>query len=415
MLGTGVTEEGRVVTDRQAPGPAAPPGHHPIFQQFRSYAGEVDGSFWTDFLGVRARRSFHGPYDSSNGVGYLHPATQPVSNEYFEWISLLCAVRAAAEPFTMFELGSGWGRWLLRGALGSRQLGKTFQLIGVEAEPNHFRWMHTAFRDNGIDPEHHLLLDAAVGAAAGEAWFHVGDPRRWYGQALFAADQQPPSPAEPQPRCSAEEPPRGCAKVRVIALRDLLMRFPRIHLLNMDIQNAEADVVEGATEAIDARVELAHISTHSPEIESRLRAAFGRLGWLKVFDFACLGQRCTPYGDVGFNDGVQTWINPTASHLLTWFCEPALLHFMANHNGLLQHQLAEAAGAGLAREQQLEATRQALRETEAQLAALQAEAEWRRRHPVAAALGWRVVRAKFPGLAAGAKNVVRRLGRRWAG
>jgi FkbM family methyltransferase len=318
-------------------------GRHPIFGGFRPHTEPGDGRFWTDWLGVRARRAFHAHYDDGNGVGYLRPHVQPVGGEYFEWISLLCAAAAAEPPFTMFELGSGWGRWLLRGALACRQLGKDCRLAGVEAEPRHFDWMKTAFRDNGLDPDRHLLVNCAVGGGAGEGWFINGNSREWYGQSLLAADQLGWGAKEAalvgeSVTGDLADFRRDMAKVRVVPLADLLEQFPRVHLLNMDIQNAEADVVEGSAEAIDARVELAHISTHSPQVERRLRAAFARLGWVKLFDFECQGQRSTPYGEVGFVDGVQTWLNPTAAHLLDWLCDPPILRFCATQNCLLQQR-----------------------------------------------------------------------------
>jgi hypothetical protein len=106
----------------------------------------------------------------------------------------------------------------------------------------------------------------------------------------------------------------------------------------MDIQNTEADVVEAAADAINAQVELVHISTHSATVEDRLRSAFSALGWVKIFDFECQGQRHTPYGEMGFVDGVQTWINPTAMHVLRFFTEPSLFQFHTVHNCFLQQQ-----------------------------------------------------------------------------
>ncbi len=364
-----------------------PENRHPIFARFRPQDEAADGRFWTDWLGVRVRRSFHAHYDEGNGVGYLRPHVQPIASEYFEWISLLCAAAAASgPPFTMFELGSGWGRWLLRGALACRQLGKEFCLVGVEADPGHFEWMTTAFRDNGVDPEAHQLVQAAVGGAGGDGWFLSGDSRAWYGQSLLAADQV--NWAREQAELShavsgsdGAQQPRDLYRVRIVPLPDLLARHPRVQLLNMDVQNAEADIVEGSLESIDATVELAHISTHSPEVERRLRAAFARLGWLRLFDFDCQGQRCTPYGEVGFVDGVQTWLNPTATHVLDWMCDPCLLRFSAAQNGLAR-QTEERQALELAflrgKLQEAEDRRQLARQQQerAELELAQARQEW---------------------------------------
>jgi FkbM family methyltransferase len=376
-------------------------GRHPIFERFSAHAGPVHGSFWTDFLGVRGRRSFHTHYDESNGVGYLQPQVQPITSEYFEWVALLCAVAVAREPFTMFELGSGWGRWLLRGALACRQLDKEFHLVGVEAESRHFEWMRTAFRDNGLDPGDHLLVNAAIGGKPGEGWFMSGNAREWYGQSLLSSEQlewakREAARFQDSGTPETDEAAKAVQQVPIIPLSELLQKYPRTHLLNMDIQNAEADVVEGSADEIDARVELAHISTHSPAVERRLRAVFGRLGWIKVFDFEGQGQRNTPYGEVGFVDGVQTWINPTATHVLDSFCHPALLRFCVVQNCYLQqqrqHDLDLHALEVRALESKLQTATREKEETELVVAQLQRELERERNVTVLRVLGRRVKR-----------------------
>jgi FkbM family methyltransferase len=320
-----------------------PDSRHPIFKRFRPCTDRGNGSFWTDWLGVRVRRSFHSHYDGSNGVGYLRPDIQPPASEYFEWIALLCAVTAADVPFVMVDLGSGWGRWLLRAARACRQLDNDFRLVGVEPEPRHFDWMQTTFRDNDIDSDRHHLIQAAVGANSGEAPFVAGDSREWYGQSLLRTDQMNwaldrVAVSDQAPKGALEEAIE-IRTVRILTLAELLGDLPGVHLLNMDIQNAEADVIEAAATAIDAQVELVHISTHSVAVEDRLRSVFSGLGWVKIFDFECQGQRQTPYGEMGFVDGVQTWVNPTAMHLLKLLTEPSLFQFHAVQNCFLQQRI----------------------------------------------------------------------------
>jgi FkbM family methyltransferase len=289
---------------------------HPIFRRFSPAEVQDDGRFLADFLGVRARRAFHANYRDDNGAGYLRPDLQSVTSEYFEWISVLCAVAAATTDFTMIEAGSGWGRWLLRGAMACRQVGRGFRLVGVEAEPEHFEWMKAAFRDNGLEPDEHLLVNAAVAGRGGEGWFVTGDPRGWYGQSLVPEGDAP---------WYAQQPQMNVSRVRQVGLVELLQRFEKVHLVDMDVQGAEAEIVEAAADSLDRVVEMAHVSTHSHEVEERLRAGFTRMGWLPIFDFPCLGARHTPYGEVGFVDGVQTWIHPSAGHLLGWLADGAIL------------------------------------------------------------------------------------------
>ncbi len=48
----------------------------------------------------------------------------------------------------------------------------------------------------------------------------------------------------------------------------------------------------------------------STTIELGLRELFRGHGWQPVNDYACLSRNPTPYGEIEFGDGVQTWINP---------------------------------------------------------------------------------------------------------
>lgn len=317
---------------------------HPIFQRFSPAKTEHDGRFLVDFLGVRARRAFHGNYRDENGAGYLRPDVQSATSEYFEWISLLCAVAAAPGEFAMLELGSGWGRWLLRGAMACRQLGKGFRLVGIEAEPEHYDWMKTAFRDNGIDPDEHLLLYAAVAGTAGEGWFLTGNPSVWYGQSLLKDSEAPSVPREPEVSLS---------RVRKVGLTELLQRFEKVHLVNMDVQGAESEIVEAAAEGLDRVVEMVHISTHSHEAEERLRACLTRMGWLGVFDFPCLETRSTPYGEIGFVDGIQVWVHPTACHLLAWLADGPILRQLINQTNIEKDGRAAALNQVAILQQQL--------------------------------------------------------------
>jgi hypothetical protein len=47
-------------------------------------------------------------------------------------------------------------------------------------------------------------------------------------------------------------------------------------------------------------------------VESSLRRTLRRLGWSNAFSFPCYSESQTPYGDVRFEDGVETWVHPQA-------------------------------------------------------------------------------------------------------
>src|SRR5262249_58342963 len=162
---------------------AARPRHHSVSAKFPARPPAATGeAFVADFLGTVKRRE----YDP-----FPHTMSLEFNEEYFEWIDVLEAVVEAEGRFTMMELGAGFGRWLVRGALAVRQYhgGMPTRLVGVEADPTHFEWMLQNFRDNGLDPAAHQLVDAAVDAHDGEVRFLVDSPYAQWGQHIIRDPQ----------------------------------------------------------------------------------------------------------------------------------------------------------------------------------------------------------------------------------
>jgi FkbM family methyltransferase len=251
--------------------------------------------------------------------------------EYLEWIDVLESVEKAEHEFTMIELGAGYGKWLVRAALALRQRKPAISpfLIGVEAEPTHFQWMKIHFRDNGLDPDQHLLVQAAVAAEDGSALFLTGHSREWYGQSIVPDQWTSPPRSlrhtlailslrlhrknDEQPWLSAKK-----TKVKTISLRSLLRSLRHVDLIHIDVQGVEYDVLKAAASEIDEKVKRIHIQTHGKEtvgthgkeVEKELRDLFGSLGWIKINDYPVHSKSATPYGEISFVDGVQTWLNP---------------------------------------------------------------------------------------------------------
>jgi hypothetical protein len=150
--------------------------HHPVFSQFKPFAGSVPPEFEVGYIGTRTSREFLPAFTprSSPSVACSTPA---VDEEYFEWIDLLLSVRDAASCYTMIELGAGYGRWAVRAALAARQAGiENVQLGLVEAEPAHLEWLRQHLSNNGVSFAHARIYEGVVSDKAGKAEFYVGAP-----------------------------------------------------------------------------------------------------------------------------------------------------------------------------------------------------------------------------------------------
>ncbi len=321
--------------------------HHRIFYQFerKEKPPGTDPRYFTNFLGVKTAKKFI-DMDSPNFIKALEVENKGefprFSENYFEWIDLLEAVAAAKGKFVMFELGAGWGNWIVNAALAVKRYhgALPYTLVGVEAEPTHFKWMGQHLRSNGIDPSHHELLMAAVSDKDGTTYFPAGgNPAISYSQAITDKAYTPSTaqyinhsvqsvfkkiPTLIQTgrildlkRISGwvhrtfMDPPRTI-QVKTICLKTLLRSYDRVDLIDMDVQGAEYSVLDAAKNEIDAKVKKIHIGTHGPgrHIEKNLRVLFHELGWENKYDFENTSRVETEYGPIQFSDGIQSWSNP---------------------------------------------------------------------------------------------------------
>jgi len=293
----------------------------PIFEQFKRYKGPVpEGSIAVDFLGTMVRREFI-PSSIEPSTPVVETIYPQANEDIFAWVDLLNAVLKAGDSFTMMELGAGYGIWSVRAAKAIQQRrGIPFKLVAIEAEPQHFAWLQIHFADNGLNPADHTLVAAAVSDQPGTALFYIASPdaeasrpNEWWGQSLIKDYE---SVGEVTGKCHQGHAvavlQSGWQSVEVakVTLNDLLVSHSLVDFIHMDIQREELPVVRASIEALNQKVKFLHIGTHSEEIEDGLKEILNLHGWQCRADFAGGGTRSTSYGDLAFQDGVQSWANP---------------------------------------------------------------------------------------------------------
>jgi FkbM family methyltransferase len=275
-------------------------------QQFKPWAGVVPAGYWTDWTGLKTRAEvwkFTEDYMAIFNTTRHEVHTVEIDREHvIDWLPLVDAIDLSRDTFRMAALGAGWGRWLAAGGALAKQTGRAFFLVGVEADAEHFRWMIRHFEENGFDPSHYKLLEAAASAVAGTCRFAVGDSQAWYGQAVLK-----------------DEDRTTCARtVRAVTMQDILEEASPLDYLHMDIQGAELEVLSSHPDLLDDQVRLINIGTHSAEIESGLRKLFKWLEWEAIYDVKLGSSMLVRVGDsenvVEFGDGAQIWRNPKLRH-----------------------------------------------------------------------------------------------------
>ena len=289
---------------------SAAPEPHTVFSRFASYEGWAEPGFERGFYGINIRDWLYlGQSKGFTDRRAVHVGHPSVDEEYFEWIALLGAISAARGRFCMAELGAGWGRWMASAAVLCRQKGIEFSLIGVEAEPSHFEWMKMVLRDNGVDPDRHHLVQAAVADRDGEVILTGPDtPLTVWGHRTVRPDEVP-----------AWETLPGYMfwTVPGRSLQTLFAAHDYIDLVDLDVQGVEYDILAPAFDTLNAKVGIVHIGTHSREVEKSLTKAFRANRWRNAFSYPSHSDTNTMFGRVTFTDGVQTWVNPRHPELLS--------------------------------------------------------------------------------------------------
>jgi FkbM family methyltransferase len=292
--------------------------HHTVFHEFRRFSGNVPVNSQYDFLGTIARPEFLA-LESSGDVMAVAPDYPPYDEEYFEWIDVLESVLLAGPEYTMMELGAGYGRWAIRAAFAAQQRSKASSLVAVEAESTHFQWMEAHFRENGLDPAQHRLIHGAVTDKPSRVSFLVeapygGSPGAWYGQAIVDhGDKLEKVEARQYFGSPIQSHRSGSKSISVLGttLEELVSGCKNIvDLIDLDIQGHELTVISAGIKALNQKVRRLHIGTHSKDIEKGPRVLLHKHEWSCHADYA-MGSRCdTPWGDIQFQDGVQSWTNP---------------------------------------------------------------------------------------------------------
>ena len=297
--------------------------------QLKFLQPRVNRDFIMDCFGGRTRRSFlHLTQEalSSHSFGDVAELFAPsFSEDFFDWLDLIDATGTATEPFCMVELGAGFGRWLVHGANLCKLLGRPLGLlVACEAEPTHFSWIDTHFRDNNIDPSAHRRMESAVTGQKGRVPFYVGAASSWYGQSIAqnlidsGAPRRQSIWTKLRVLLGRERPMDRVRDVESVSLEDVLSGLQAVDLIHVDVQGAEFEVFAESMKIVNERIRLAHIATHAPFVEAAkgrdmdalIHQVFSAHGWIERTRVKPAEEITISGRTIKFVDGVQSWRNP---------------------------------------------------------------------------------------------------------
>ena len=277
------------------------------------WSGYVPDGYTTDFLGILRDENFlwtkSGPFTPGGGhVTTELPTLASFGETYFEIADWFYSALDASDRYVAVSLGAAYGSQLV-GAWKTLQAVNPMpaHLVAIEPVPVNCEWTRKHMLDNGIDPDEHSIIQAALGPDNEPVLFPVGAPGTGVTSAIgvnSASSRQVYVDLFQQSGQSerilrniflfnstgvSQELGQGHTGelkfVSALSLRDVLSPFDRIDLLEVDIQRSELDVIAPCFDIVNRKVRRVHIGTHGCDIHAALRALFSNAGWQIVFDY----------------------------------------------------------------------------------------------------------------------------------
>jgi hypothetical protein len=267
---------------------------------------EPDSRYLTNYLGIKIDPKFF-PSILDEKAGEVEGIPIPANwhADMAEWAYAIRTVERCSGPFTMVELGCGWGCWMNITGTVAKRLGLRINLIGIEGDEGHIQFARESLATNGFAADEYSLIRGIAAATSGVALFprqdHAGG--NWALSPVFGASDQ--QRREAMASGQYEELP-------MIALPDAVSEHRVLDLLHIDIQGGEADLVEGCMSFLNDRCAAMLIGTHSRVLEGRLSEFLFSQGWKLDIERPAI-VTLTGDGPVTTVDGVQGWRNPRIS------------------------------------------------------------------------------------------------------
>jgi len=220
-----------------------------------------------------------------------------------EWAAAIRPIDLANKRFTMIELGSGWGCWMVNTGVVAKKRGLSVDLVGVEGDPKHVSLCHKTMASNGILPSEYSIVRGVASAASGVALFPKRQPdeSNWGFEPIFNATE---SMEQELVSSGAYE------ALEMIPLHEVIGDRTLVDLLHLDIQGGEVDVIRGTLDILKEKVGYILIGTHSRVIEGELIGILQSEGWVLEIERPAIFLVSTDGTLQTAVDGVQGWRNP---------------------------------------------------------------------------------------------------------
>jgi hypothetical protein len=307
-----------------------------LLDRIKPWSGDVPEGYVADSLGIFTEGRFFwnrtGPF-LAHHADTPRPSLATWGEGFFELADWLLAARDARDRFVGVSLGASFGAqlvfaWKVLMALNPLPC----KLVAVEPVPENCAWMRRHMAVNGINPDEHCIIQAALGPDNEPVLFPVGAPgagvagcsdtnstftRRRYADLIRAHDA---SHRVLENLLVSNSTGLGydlgggfegeMKFVSAVTVRDVLTPFDQVDLLEVDIQHSEISALPPFMGVIDRKVRRVHIGTHGSEAHELLRGLLLDAGWELAFDLAPDTHHVTELGAIDLLDGILSARNP---------------------------------------------------------------------------------------------------------
>ncbi|MFP6747597.1 MAG: hypothetical protein VCD66_08390 [Alphaproteobacteria bacterium] len=320
--------------------------HLEIFEGMEPFSGFVENGFLVDFIGQRtdaAFRSIWGVDPDVTGGREMATAMPELSDgeDWFEFYNWVAAAKEARGSYVMMTLGSCYGAQAVGSYLALQALNPMpAKLVAVDGVPENMAMTHKQFRDNGIDPDDHWMIEAAVSGDNKPVLFPIGAPGSGTQNCVLTnsganhmAILDLARKAGATERLAQSLLLRNSTDLTIdlapgteydftgeitfvsaVTLMDMLAPFERVDFVEADLQQSEKVVFPPAMAALTRKVRRVLLGTHGRDTHERMEKLFRECGWDIVFSYAPEQTYETPFATFEMNDGVITAVNPALAY-----------------------------------------------------------------------------------------------------
>jgi FkbM family methyltransferase len=270
-----------------------------------------------DWLGIRTAAALHAwlkmPPSGTLKIQSLPVPDDQVHAETIEYVALLVglerALQAGDKTFTVVELGASYAPWATAAGVLARRAGcfEAINLVAVEASKNSIPTIVDHAARNGLRENVGVKMQAIHGA------IYISDENVFFPKVNVAGDNGAQIALAP-----VAQDYRGLKleyeTVKGVSLATLCAGYDRIDFLHMDVQGAEAGLLndESFLSTLDARVATFFLATQSRLIEGIALQKLSALGWVLVRERPTTYRQNDRTKDINgwtLRDGGQLWLN----------------------------------------------------------------------------------------------------------